>query len=455
LNLSGFTESVDAIPDLRPYYEATDGGTGSPIFMTVIVSLDLNGDNKLDLLMHMFRFQKQLGVVDTQPASNRLVALLNKGDGTFSDGTETLFGTKDVILNGASRKARVGDINGDGYPDILYAMNQEDGRLSSSPSLWFAQPNIIVSNGAGKYKVQSFSEPSYNHSVGFARDNTGSIEILLDHATGNSFSYKYVDGNFVPGSVYPETTMGTFLAAPSLAKPGQTDAMMTNPCPNDRPCGLAFFRKTIDGVWSKAGEFKFANAKPIQQLNWNNEIMPNWLYTYKGVDYFGGGFFESNICNFKPGADPIAIAKLNTRPASAPVNGVYVEGGPFANLLLGFSLYGNSGQEVDLNLDRPETDVNSNFFECRDVNGDGYEDIVDYPYRNGGQPIVYANNKAGGFAKVDQVLFPMADSEWGGGATSMLLDVDGDGKMDMISWPSNGVKTSSKRLRPMLFKGVR
>ena len=96
-----------------------------------IMFADLNRDNLPDLIFHFWSGQNSENagaVVSGSP--NRLVVLLSNGDGTYSDGTFTLTKSDNPIqLDGVSRKSlHHAILNADGYQDIFFAINREDGR---------------------------------------------------------------------------------------------------------------------------------------------------------------------------------------------------------------------------------------------------------------------------------------------------------------------------------------
>ncbi|NBP58730.1 VCBS repeat-containing protein, partial [bacterium] len=112
--------------------------------------------------------------------------------------------------------------------------------------------------------------------------------------------------------------------------------------------------------------------------------------------------------------------------------------------------------EVPLNITgEVRDDVNVNFFDCKDVTGDGYNDIVSYSYSNTGLPHVYANNKNNSFTYIGQKMFPNTyTEEYGKIYSTTLHDFDKDGFMDLVFWPANGITTTGN-LKFRFYRGQR
>ena len=135
-NSNFFQKTNNVLPSLAPYYQ-WDGFEGrTNVSSTNNVFADLNKDGFPDLIFHFCTGQniENAGAVVTGVSPNRLVVLLSNGDGTYSDGTFTLTQSDVPIqLDGGSRKSLHHDFNGDGYQDIFFAINREDGRSGQPP----------------------------------------------------------------------------------------------------------------------------------------------------------------------------------------------------------------------------------------------------------------------------------------------------------------------------------
>ena len=109
-------------------------------------------------------------------------------------------------------------------------------------------------------------------------------------------------------------------------------------------------------------------------------------------------------------------------------------------------------QKIDLNITNEQIlNTNANFIECKDVNGDGYHDLIVYPYNTTGMPYVYINNKNYGFNYLGQSVFPAIPENWGNTASSILHDFDKDGISDLVVFPANGV--SGRTFNYLFYSG--
>ena len=154
---SPYQTQSNAFPNLAPIYTWAGWTTLGTIVAHEAFTEDFNGDGRDDIAVHFLQMQKQgSGQVVTGDALNRLVVWLAQPDGTYLEATKQLFGSEIVILPGHSRKVDGGDINNDGRPDWIYAINREDGR---STAVWdHAESQTTASSSAAATKPDAMEE---------------------------------------------------------------------------------------------------------------------------------------------------------------------------------------------------------------------------------------------------------------------------------------------------------
>ena len=154
--------------------------TTNVLSLTPYYRWDLNS-NLPDLVFHFWSGQnsENAGAVVSGGSPNRLVVLLSNGDGTYSDGTFTLTQSDNPIqLDGVSRKSLDHDFNADGYQDIFFAINREDGRSGQPPETNNAFSAAILSAGNGQYEIKNLGIENWYHSIGIIPSDTG-VEVWL------------------------------------------------------------------------------------------------------------------------------------------------------------------------------------------------------------------------------------------------------------------------------------
>lgn len=167
----------------------------------------------------------------------------------------------------------------------------------------------------------------------------------------------------------------------------------------------------------------------------------------------------SEMCKIRiyPSQNQVAIVKMGGAVAPNFQQGMTIRQNDLQpiSFLRGIKFDNSALIDFDLNITGEVTEnVNSNFFDCNDVNGDGYDDIVVYPYNADGLPYVYINTKDGRFSAVDAKKFPSPSLSWGNSASSIYTDFNNDGIPDLMIFPANGVNGSGS-VAYKFYKGSR
>jgi hypothetical protein len=349
-----------------------------------LVTADLNGDGKLDLVLLN-------GVVEVY---------LGKGDGTFSN-------THSYQPLGGSPGLAVADFNLDGKLDI-------------------AAGNVLLSNGDGTFKGVSgvaLSLPEFGPPAtvvgAFNKNGTPSVAVL----STNSMKNLYILTNDETGALslahtYTLQQPGYGIATADLNGDGNLDLIVTGVDPISQDWSYSVLLGKGDGTFQLPLFYPqnvSAGAPAIVIADFNNDHKPDFVVTAgNSVAVLlgkGDGTFGAPAYFFDGGGGSIVSADFNGDGnrdiAAAGLTGLAI-------------LLGNGDgtfQPATFPFTTP-----FNALLTADVNGDGKADLVD------SQPAqVYLGNGDGAFQAPIPIgqTFPPA-------VVSVLADINRDGKPDVI-----------------------
>lgn len=162
------------------FQPATFTALGDEVYQPVLA--DVNGDGVLDLVVSDVVFDL---LDEGQPATFNTFQLLGKGDGTFQQ--PTILAADYINAN-----TLVGDLNGDGKPDLVLLT---EGSTDETGSVFYpgnAGPLPLLGNGDGTYTTGTQFAPGFFSAGGLLTDlnGDGKPDLLLSEFT----SYDFADG---------------------------------------------------------------------------------------------------------------------------------------------------------------------------------------------------------------------------------------------------------------------
>ena len=439
---------------------------------SILLPIDLNLDTFDDLVVSYFCSPKTSGQYLDTPTPDAIIAFKNNGDQTFSIANSEVFGSQTIQLGGATRKAVLADFNGDKYLDILYALNREDGRGQSCENCGAsneAPQKIILSNGDGTYAVTELGFSEWTHAVDAVQMPSGNYDAVISGFRNNTVTgLRYIDGSMQEVSDYasPGGPVNRFGASTLRFLPELTPAAGSMLAVSDSgDCGiqvnLSSFSKA-SGAWSFVDKTDF-NCRTISNAyeGYTNEVGDLPLITIDGQDYTGGGFGNEESCTLEltPGDAPVAVVQFSAQPiAGNYVEGVVYKQGdlPVQNRLNVFDVSDTALVLKTGVVVNEKIDALYRIDACRDINNDGYDDVVLLQNAGGGgeptntraEPIIYLNDKENHLVKLDLAGIPLVDKSEDYLVHGFLADMNGDGIEDLVYFRASRGYISSDTLDP-------
>jgi len=439
---------------------------------SILLAVDLNLDTFNDLVVSYFCSPKISGQYLDTPTPDAIIAFKNNGDQTFSLANSEVFGSETIQLGGATRKGVLADFNGDKYLDILYALNREDGRGQSCENCGAsneAPQKIILSNGDGTYAITELGFSEWTHAVDAVQMPSGKYDAVISGFRNNTVTgFRYIDGSMQEVSDYanPGGPINRFGASTLRFFPELTPAAGSMLAVSDSgDCGiqvnLSSFSKT-SGAWSFVDKTDF-NCRTIPNAyeGYTNEVGDLPLITIDGQDYTGGGFGNEESCTLEltPGDAPVAVVQFSAQP----IAGNYVEGVvykqadlPVQNRLNVFDVSNTALKLKTGVVVNEKIDALYRIDACRDINNDGYDDVVLLQNAGGGgeatntraEPIIYLNDKDNHLVKLDLAGIPLVDKSEDYLVHGFLADMNGDDIEDLVYFRASRGYISSDTLDP-------
>ncbi len=295
----------------------------------------------------------------------------------------------------------IADLNDDGYPDLFLA-NYSDGSSHKTNSY------IYWGQKGGKFSTLSLTQLPTIGAWGVAVADVNK-DGYLDIVVGNSFDGKT---NNISSSIFWGSPAG-FKAATHLPTVGATGVTVAD-LDRDGQLDLVFANSGMGGM-----------GKVNSYIYWGKK----------------GGVFSNTARSGLPTntADDVSAADLNN---DGQLDLVFSNRGGIKGAINSYIYWGNKGSYTSkVRTELPTRRATGN--SVADLNGDGRLDIVFSNYGEAGKPTnsyIYWGTKVG-FTTLKRDQLPTHRP-----MGNMLLDLDADGQMDIVSCDSTDLTNSSSTI---------
>lgn len=429
LTLLDFTELFE--PVITQIYTPSEYyPPGTNITLQMVAVADFNLDGKKDIAAHYWHNKWDAPEFYYGEVSNNLVIYLQNEDRTFRVGNEELFDSVNADLGGnASRKQVLADFNGDGYMDIAYAMNREDGRPGNLNDdrefTWDSLPLIVMSNSDGTYRIDEI-EGYWNwyHAVTAVQNELGTHDLVLrseDINHNGGLGFRSINEQWEQVEDYPP--LGNW----SL-KSHENILFTANP-----ELTLVVYRNN-GSDWDTAASISYKDQfseQEIQLQTWNGQMATQQYIDIFGKKRISTAFAESCILN----NGELFLAQFDSRVLPDDWQSMeFVIEGDMA-LEKPFLLYEIEEDALVLREElMPDQDADKHTyrFECDDKTGDGLDDV--FAINEDGTTTLYIQNGEGYFERFNGGLVPLSNSYNSNQTRGIYIDLNGDGILDILSY---------------------
>ena len=443
------------LPDLRAKFETLCGqGKSALIQNGLAVNMIGHKDGKKDLLFTLWcGMNSAAGKSITSPTINGAIAFIQNSDGSFRDGTKELFGVELLDIGGIPHYAATGDFNNDGYDDFVFSVSREDGRdWSIDHALNGVPPAFLTSNASGKYLLEKKGTPEWGYGAIRIDNEFGGQDVLV---AGEIYDvWRFTDSWKVVANYAWATPRTYFFRRSAVGEASRIAVVGENSGKQ-----LTLYTRENRGAWNTTSNFSLSTPNPpvATWISWNGQVGQQTITKIDDKDYTSI-YFES-VCELRPTkSEPlIAVSAFAGYQITGGYTGqVLIEGKEMTSTtkLMAFSIVQGKLERLPLVV-RNEQQENIALYgigmKCADFNGDGFDDLI--MITAGQKPIIYLNDGAGSFDRVDASHFPNINNL--GAVVNVYDDIDGDGIPDLLLFSAAGVADVPREVQFPLYRGLR
>ena len=482
------------IPSMDHIYR-WDGWTDAGINVNNLYIVDINKDNRPDIVAHFWQSVINSRAKTDEFTPNRLIILEQQEDGTYKDTTSLRFNTLDPVVLGKERGgvgvADFGDINDDGLLDMTFALNRDDGRSYIDWDTGTSYPTSILSTPEGGYVIQEISTPAANYFMQLI-DVGDHYEVWINQNGYADYGHNY--GNESSGTTIGMPTysfdkltnswslreyapLGSpFNVLPEQIAEGRVNQVMLNLWDTSSSFDVnlgadgayariprpALMKRTADNEW----EILFAAETYDYQVatySFNGALLTG-LVSSDEDGYFALVEYLIRPGSFEiyPGSGSVVLTTRSMTTLDKDLNTDTYIGKRGATKLEFFLVNEASLEKIPITIVDEQKDLSSWSYRFIDFNRDGLTDIVvegshswlGFQEPASGAPAVYLNTGAGVFVHLSEDLFPRAPERWVKYSASSLIDVNGDNIYDLLYFPTIASEQFNPYLDWPLYIGV-
>lgn len=458
-----FSSNVTLLPDLASHYLSlcATRSQGPPelkqdqpnIQSGAAANFSGHKDGRKDLTFTMWCGVPG-GTDISEPTPNGGVVFQQDKSGNFSDATRNLFGT-DLIdtAGGVAWKPVVFDANGDGYDEVVWPVQGEDGRAQQPVYRQFV---FLTSQGNGGY--EKTQKGSLNGNAGW---------VSLYPSEIGSFDVATTDYFWRWSSAWQEAAgfswykIGTTFLARRAGEARSTLGTRPSGPTGDRGPSISLWGRDATTEWSEQSFFEFP-ARSVPFITWRKERGTIDLFVIDGQQYIYGNFERNCELTDTTAGERRLFVLFNASRLNSPYQEgtTLIEGQGTTSVVIPLMFHISGGQlsRISATFRNWDEEVAPFDLACDDFDGDGNRDILILPgdeKKEKAKPHVYLHVAKDTYAAVNRSVFPQAIAQIRF-ATALYQDIDGDGFRDLVYWPLNINRISAgQSLQLPLNKGRR